>query len=408
VSTTTFAPPVVAAPPVSEPSATLPAPEFVAPTPVEPVAAAPVAAEPAPWGDETSPAPFSTESFATESFATAPFATESFSTESFATESFVAEPLVAESFVAEPLVDDLTTSTPSPMWDDTDLDLAASSGTDEDRSEIEELIARAEAEAAGQGGSMPLTFSPPEGVDLRAIVAAQPVEPPRPVLDVTGSTPEGSGPDWLSDLVESIEEPSEADTAPVARPVHSATFVTADSNITVRPERTRFNGFALLSLVSALVWVCGLGSVVAVIFAVLALIQIGAVHQRGRLIALAGLVLGVVGIAAAATLFVFDGGSDSATPLSTPVAFGEVIVTSCALDAAGNGVAIVRVVNLNGESVTYDITVAFQTGDQRGVARAETDVLGPDASEMVTVVSETEFTQAPVCTLQDTVRYAAD
>jgi hypothetical protein len=148
--------------------------------------------------------------------------------------------------------------------------------------------------------------------------------------------------------------------------------------------------------------------VVAVIFAVLALIQIGAVHQRGRLIALAGLVLGVVGIAAAATLFVFDGGSDSATPLSTPVAFGEVIVTSCALDAAGNGVAIVRVVNLNGESVTYDITVAFQTGDQRGVARAETDVLGPDASEMVTVVSETEFTQAPVCTLQDTVRYAAD
>jgi hypothetical protein len=295
------------------------------------------------------------------------------------------------------------------MWEDTDVDLLGSPGADEDRSEIEELIARAEAEAAGHGGGMPLTFSPPEGVDLRAIVAAEPVEPPRPVHDVSGSDPEASGPDWLSDLVGSIEDPTEEDTAPASRPVHSSTFVTADSNIAAAPQRARFNGFALLSLVAAIVWVCGLGSIVAVIFAVLALVQIGAVHQRGRLIALAGLVLGVVGIAAAAALFVFDGGGDGAsTPLSTPVAFGEVIVTSCALDAAGNGVAIVRVVNLNGEPVTYDITVAFQTGDQRGVARVATDTLGVDASEMVTVVSDAEFTEAPVCTLQDTVRYAVD
>jgi hypothetical protein len=358
---------------------------------VEPVRAEPVRAEPVgelivPWGQDTSSGGLGTE----------PFATESFATESFGTDPFVDDP-----------------STPSTMWDDTDTDLLGSAGGDGDRSEIEELIARAEAEAAGQsggagqGGAMPLTFSPPEGVDLRAIVAAQPVEPPRPVLDASGTSPASSGPDWLNDLVDSIEDPADDDTTPAARPAQAATFVTADTNITATPHKARFNGFALLSLVAALVWVCGLGSVVAVIFAVLALVQISAVHQRGRLVALAGLVLGVMGIAAAAALFVFDGGDDARTPLSTPVAFGEVIVTSCALDAAGNGVAIVRIVNLNGESVTYDVTVAFQTGDQRGVARVETGSLAPDASEMVTVVSETEFDEAPVCTLQDTVRFAS-
>jgi hypothetical protein len=325
--------------------------------------------------------------------------------------------------------DDTTTVTP--IWDDADVGLAGGFDTDhdtvmpfgvdetsvwddggprrdDDRSEIEELIARAEAEAAGQGGGMPLTFSPPEGVDLRAIIAAEPVEPPRLVLDATGSTPDASGPDWLSELVGSIEDPTEKGTATLALPVRSATFVTADSTITARPQRSRFNVFALLSLMAALVWVCGLGSIVAVILSVVALVQIRTVHQRGRLTAFAGLVLGVVGIVASFVLFVVDGDTDPAPPPGTPVEFDEVIITSCSLDAAGRGVAIVRVVNLNVESVTYDVAVVFQTAAQLDVAREATDVVAPDASVMITVVSETEFAEEPVCALQDSVRFAAD
>ncbi|HEX5615868.1 MAG TPA: DUF4190 domain-containing protein [Acidimicrobiia bacterium] len=63
------------------------------------------------------------------------------------------------------------------------------------------------------------------------------------------------------------------------------------------PPTTGTNGLAIASLVLGLVWVCGIGSVLAVIFGVVALGQIKQRSQSGRGLAIAGIVLGALGIA---------------------------------------------------------------------------------------------------------------
>jgi hypothetical protein len=71
------------------------------------------------------------------------------------------------------------------------------------------------------------------------------------------------------------------------------------------PSR-RTNGFAIASLVLSLVWGLGLGSLLAVIFGVVALHQIEGSHgwQRGRGLAIAGLVIGVVSLLLLAVVIV--------------------------------------------------------------------------------------------------------
>jgi hypothetical protein len=57
------------------------------------------------------------------------------------------------------------------------------------------------------------------------------------------------------------------------------------------------NGLAIASLVLGILWLLGLGSILAVIFGFIARRQIRARHQRGNGLSIAGIVLGFVGIA---------------------------------------------------------------------------------------------------------------
>ncbi len=71
----------------------------------------------------------------------------------------------------------------------------------------------------------------------------------------------------------------------------------------VRPQVT--NGLAIASMVLGIVWIYWLGSVLAVVFGHVALSQIKRnPHQTGRGMAIAGLVLGYVGIAVLALVIV--------------------------------------------------------------------------------------------------------
>lgn len=56
------------------------------------------------------------------------------------------------------------------------------------------------------------------------------------------------------------------------------------------------SGFAIAALVSGLLWLCGIGSIMAVIFGALGLNETRDGRQRGRGLAVAGLVLGVAGV----------------------------------------------------------------------------------------------------------------
>jgi hypothetical protein len=63
------------------------------------------------------------------------------------------------------------------------------------------------------------------------------------------------------------------------------------------PTATSTNGLAVASLVLGILWLDGIGSVLAVIFGFVALNQIKQRNQRGRGMAIGGLVLGWIGIA---------------------------------------------------------------------------------------------------------------
>lgn len=92
---------------------------------------------------------------------------------------------------------------------------------------------------------------------------------------------------WCSELAEltaDVTPPPAHAPAPVARP----TFVRAHGPT---------NGLAIASLVVGLFWMWWIGSVLAVVFGHVALNQIARNGQSGRGIAIAGLVLGYIGLA---------------------------------------------------------------------------------------------------------------
>lgn len=58
------------------------------------------------------------------------------------------------------------------------------------------------------------------------------------------------------------------------------------------------NALAIAALVSGIIWICGLGSLLAVVLGIIALAQIKRSRQQGRGLAIAGIVLGALGLLA--------------------------------------------------------------------------------------------------------------
>jgi hypothetical protein len=77
------------------------------------------------------------------------------------------------------------------------------------------------------------------------------------------------------------------------------------------------NGFAIASLFVGIIWLFGVGSIAAIALGYLGMKQIeaSAGHQSGRAIAIAGIVIGVVGLASLGILIAFVISSHNDTPL---------------------------------------------------------------------------------------------
>jgi len=82
-------------------------------------------------------------------------------------------------------------------------------------------------------------------------------------------------------------------------------------------EAGETNGFAIASLFVGIIWLFGVGSIVAIVLGYAGLKQIDASggHQSGRAIAIAGIVIGVIGLASLGILIGFVVSSSSNTPL---------------------------------------------------------------------------------------------
>jgi hypothetical protein len=92
---------------------------------------------------------------------------------------------------------------------------------------------------------------------------------------------------WCSELAELTADVTPA-PAPPPQVVGRPTFV---------QSRSATNGLAIASLVVGLFWMWWIGSVLAVVFGHIALGQIARNGQSGRGLAIAGLVLGYIGLA---------------------------------------------------------------------------------------------------------------
>jgi len=82
-------------------------------------------------------------------------------------------------------------------------------------------------------------------------------------------------------------------------------------------EGAETNGLAIASLFLGIIWLFGLGSLVAIVLGYAGMKQIDASagHQSGRAIAIAGIVIGVVGLASMGILIAFLVSSSNNTPL---------------------------------------------------------------------------------------------
>lgn len=70
------------------------------------------------------------------------------------------------------------------------------------------------------------------------------------------------------------------------------------------PRSTGTNALAIVSLITGIIWIFGLGSLIAVITGVIALNQISKQGQNGRGLAIAGVVLGGLGLLGAVSMII--------------------------------------------------------------------------------------------------------
>jgi hypothetical protein len=101
------------------------------------------------------------------------------------------------------------------------------------------------------------------------------------------------------------------------QPIH----VHVEAPVAAAPAKQGTNGMAVASFVLSILWLGGIGAVLAVIFAAIGKKQIGRTGQGGNGLAIAGLVIGIVGVVGAILFWVLIAAAAN---------------TTCYWNAAGN------------------------------------------------------------------------
>jgi hypothetical protein len=106
----------------------------------------------------------------------------------------------------------------------------------------------------------------------------------------------------------------------------------------------KYSGLAIASLVLSIIWIGGLGAILAVIFAIIALRQIAASQGRvkGRGLSIAGLIIGIIGILGAAITWIVVG-LVAANAHHVTVSEGQTVNVS---DSFSLGISTMRISNI--------------------------------------------------------------
>jgi Domain of unknown function (DUF4190) len=174
------------------------------------------------------------------------------------------------------------------------------------------------------------------------------------------------------------------------------------------PQTPGVNGLAIAALVLGLLWVCGLGSILAVVFGFIALSQIKKSGQGGKGLAIAGLVLGFLGIvgglgATAALVVTADEIVEN-----QPNEFDDVVVTSCEASETGTVVAMLDITNDSTKRSNYFITIDFRLGGDESTELVTVNDVAP--GDTTREIAESTFDRSaaePRCRVELVERFSA-
>lgn len=120
------------------------------------------------------------------------------------------------------------------------------------------------------------------------------------------------------------------------------------------------NGLAVAALVLGILWLCAVGSALAIVFGFVALSQIKRSEQAGKGMAIAGIVLGIIGILATVVSVIALRSAADEIFENQPGEFDDVEIVDCGRDAEGRGVAELQITNDSSKRSSYFITVEFR------------------------------------------------
>jgi hypothetical protein len=171
------------------------------------------------------------------------------------------------------------------------------------------------------------------------------------------------------------------------------------------------NGFAIASLVLGIIWVCGLGSLLAIIFGVIALRQAkrGPISGAAKGMAAAGIVLGSFGVVGTvAAIAVIATQADDVVRTSDDEK-NDVDILSCRAGAEGT-VVVLEVTNDSSRTSNYIISIDVEargSGDGSDIVPTTVNQVAPDDTVEVTLQG-TEKLSEPACSIGYVQRFAAD
>ena len=166
-------------------------------------------------------------------------------------------------------------------------------------------------------------------------------------------------------------------------------------------------GFAIASLVLGIVWVCGIGAVLAVIFGIIALRRVKRGVGAGKGMAITGVILGSLGVLVGAVLWFALGRVVGDFFHDQPGERDDVVVSACSL-RDDRVTATLTITNDSSERSQYWVQVEFEThGRLESRFRADLPNVDPGQTIDVDVAGPTMLIGEPTCRLVHVERLSA-
>ncbi len=178
------------------------------------------------------------------------------------------------------------------------------------------------------------------------------------------------------------------------------------------PSKPGTNGLAIASLVLGILWICGVGSLLALILGIVALSQIRKTASGGKGLAIAGIVLGSLGVLATGGTAIAVALAADNVKFNEPDEFNDVEITRCGVKETASKPSVdVRITNDSSKRSNYLVVVKVTGSDSKTFDLALSS-LGPVAAHgsdvfTITASGDTTSAQGPFnCSLSKVNRFA--